>query len=237
MLIKTKAIVISSIRYQDKSLIVKCLTKDEGVKSYFVNNAFTGKNNKFKIAFFQPLTILEVEANHKNKGTLERFKEIKVVYPFQTISFSVEKTTILLFLSEILHTVIKEEADLKDLFLFLETALQWFDTNCQVSNFHLIILLQLTKYLGFYPQKENTEGMYFEMEEGIFKNYPTNTTLSDEKSMLFFRLLNLKISDDQLCFSVKERRMILDLLMQFYSINIETFRRPKSLEVLREVFE
>jgi hypothetical protein len=27
---------------------------------------------------FQPLTILEIEAVHKNKGTLENFKEIKI---------------------------------------------------------------------------------------------------------------------------------------------------------------
>ena len=55
MLIKTKAIVISSVKYNDKSLIVKCLTREEGVQTYFIQNAFTGKNNKQKKVFFQPL--------------------------------------------------------------------------------------------------------------------------------------------------------------------------------------
>ena len=78
MQIKTKAIVISTHKFQEKSLIVKCFTQSNGIKSYFVNNAFTGKNNKQKKAFFQPLMQLEIEAVHKNKGTLERFKEVKI---------------------------------------------------------------------------------------------------------------------------------------------------------------
>ena len=41
MLVKTKAIVISSLKYQEKSLIVKCLTQSDGLKSYFVPNAFS----------------------------------------------------------------------------------------------------------------------------------------------------------------------------------------------------
>ena len=53
MLIKTKAIVISSLKYQEKSLIVKCLTQSDGLKSYFVPNAFSAKKSNQKIAYFQ----------------------------------------------------------------------------------------------------------------------------------------------------------------------------------------
>ena len=80
MLIKTKAIVISSIKFQEKSSIVKCFTQSDGLKSYFVQSAYSGKKSNQKIAYFQPLTILEIEANHKNKGTLEHFKEIKLAH-------------------------------------------------------------------------------------------------------------------------------------------------------------
>ena len=54
MHIKTKAIVISTVKFQEKSLIIKCFTQSNGVKSYFVNNAFTGKNNKQKIDILIP---------------------------------------------------------------------------------------------------------------------------------------------------------------------------------------
>jgi len=55
------------------------------------------------------LTILEIEANHKNKGTLEHFKEIKLATAFSTINTDVFKSTIVIFLSEMLHHSIHEE--------------------------------------------------------------------------------------------------------------------------------
>ena len=91
MQIKTKAIVISSVKYQEKSLIVKCFTLSDGLKSYFVRDAFSSRKSSQKIAYFQPLTILEIEAVHKNKGTLENFKEIKLAYNYQNINTNIVK--------------------------------------------------------------------------------------------------------------------------------------------------
>src|SRR5574343_60447 len=125
MLIKTKAIVLSAIKYQEKSLIVKCYTHYHGVKSYFVPAAFSTKKSSQRVAYFQPLTLLEIEATHKNKGTLEHFKEVKLAHPYQTIPLDIIKSTIVIFLSEILHHSILEEEKNEALFEFLETALLW----------------------------------------------------------------------------------------------------------------
>jgi DNA repair protein RecO (recombination protein O) len=83
--IKTKAIVLSSIKFQEKSLIVKCFTESDGLKSYFVQSAYSNKKANQKIAYFQPLTMIEIEANHKNKGTLEHFKEIRLAHSYYSI--------------------------------------------------------------------------------------------------------------------------------------------------------
>ena len=109
MLVKTKAIVVSALKYQEKSLIVKCFTLSGGLKSYFVPNAFSAKKSSQKIAYFQPLTLLEIEANHKNKGTLEHFKEIRLAAAYHTLNTDVVKSTIIIFLSEMLHHSIREE--------------------------------------------------------------------------------------------------------------------------------
>ena len=50
-----------------------------------------------------------------------------------------------------LHHSIQEEEKNEDLFTFLVTALIWLDTHEETSNFHLILLLEITKFLGFYP--------------------------------------------------------------------------------------
>ena len=212
MLVKTKAIVISSLKYQEKSLIVKCFTLSDGIKSYFVPNAFSGKRNQQKNAFFQPLTILGIEAYHKNKGTLERFKEVRIEVPFQTIPQDIYKTTITLFLSDVLHHALKEDGKNETLFTFLETALTWLDTHQEISNFHLITLLQLTRYLGFYPQT-NSERPFFEMTEGVFVPFQSLTCLSEEETNWFKKLVGLKFSDEQKLFSGKQRKMLLKILV------------------------
>lgn len=236
MQIKTKAIVISSLKYQEKSLIVKCFTQSDGLKSYFVQSAYSGKKSNQKIAYFQPLTILEIEANHKNKGTLEHFKEIKLASAYQTINTNVFKSTIAIFLSEILHHSIKEEEKNENLFTFLEAALLWFDTHEETSNFHLILMLEITKFIGFYPDISQIENTFFEMTEGIFSPFQGISCLTEHETFLFKKLINLKFDSNQKIFTGIERQIILKILLDYYSIHLDGFKKPKSLDVLKEVF-
>ncbi len=236
MLVKTKAIVISSLKYQEKSLIVKCLTLSDGVKSYFVPSAFSAKKSNQKIAYFQPLTILEIEANHKNKGTLEHFKEIKLAHAYQTISSDIVKSTIVIFLSEILHHSIHEEEKNENLFLFLESALQWLDTHDNTANFHLLLLLEMTKFLGFYPDITDVENPFFELKEGVFSATLTTSCLNEHETHLFKRLIDLKFDSDQKIFAGIERQILLKILLDYYACHLDGFKKPKSLEVLKEVF-
>jgi len=236
MLIKTKAIVISSLKYQEKSLIVKCFTQSDGLKSYFVPSAYSGKKSNQKTAYFQPLTILEIEANHKNKGTLEYFKEIKLATAFQTINTDILKSTMVIFLSEMLHYSIQEEEKNEDLFTFLETALIWLDTHDETSNFHLILLLEITKFLGFFPDISEIDLNFFEMTNGIFSPFQGISCLSEHDTFLFKKLINLKFDSNQRVFTGIQRQTLLKILLDYYSIHLDGFKKPKSLEVLKEVF-
>ena len=236
MLVKTKSIVISSIKYQEKSLIVKCFTLSDGLKSYFVRDAFSSRKSNQKIAYFQPFSILEIEAVHKNKGTLENFKEIKLAIPFQTIHNSVTKSTIVLFLSEMMHYSIHEEEKNEALFTYLETALLWLDTHDEIANFHLIFLLEATKYLGFYPDTTDIDLPFFEMTEGIFTPFNAISSLSQHETQLFKKLIGLKFESDLKTFHIIERQIVLKIMIDYYSFHLEGFRKPKSLDVLKEVF-
>jgi DNA repair protein RecO (recombination protein O) len=236
MQVKTKAIVISSIKFQEKSLIVKCFTQSHGLKSYFVRDAFSGRKSNQKIAYFQPLTILEIEAVHKNKGTLENFKEIKISTPFQTIHSDIYKSTIVMFVSEILHHSIHEEEENESLFSFLETALLWLDHHDEIANFHLILLLETTKYLGFYPDISDIEMPFFEMTEGVFSPFHAISSLTEHETNLFRKLISLKLDNDQKIFHVIERQIVLKILIDYYSFHLDGFKKPKSLDVLKEVF-
>jgi DNA repair protein RecO (recombination protein O) len=44
--------------------------------------------------------------------------------------------------------------------------LLWLDNHDEMANFHLILMLETTKYLGFYPDTSDMD-MPFEMTEGV----------------------------------------------------------------------
>ena len=64
MEITTKAVVLSAIKYQDSSLIVRCYTESDGVKSYLLRGILKARKGKLKAAYFQPLTQLCITAKH-----------------------------------------------------------------------------------------------------------------------------------------------------------------------------
>lgn len=236
MLVKTKAIVISALKFQEKSLIVKCFTLSDGLKSYFVRDAFSSRKGNQKIAYFQPLTVVEIEAIHKNKGKLEQIKEIKIDSPFQTIHSNIVKSTLTLFLSEMLHHSIHEEEKNEPLFHFIESALYWFDHHDEITNFHLIFLLEITKYLGFYPDISEIQFPFFEMKDGVFTPLHSLTSLNQNETQLFKKLIDLEFDNNQKMFHVSERQIVLRILIDYYSMHLDGFKKPKSLEVLKEVF-
>lgn len=236
MQVKTKAIVLSVVKYQDKSLIVKCLTEQLGVQTFFVRNGFSKGRFSQKTAYFQPLTLLEIDFTFKNKGGLEYFKEIKPTYIFQNIYLDFAKTSIAIFVAEVLHHAVKEQQNDDSLYTFLETAVLWLDAHSDVANFHLILLVELTKYLGFYPDMQFDDRLYFNSKDGGFTNFFEPACFNETETTLFKRLLKLSFLHDQKVFTAKDRNTLLNLLVGYYENHISNFKKPNSLEVLKEVF-
>ncbi|WGH74780.1 DNA repair protein RecO [Tenacibaculum tangerinum] len=236
--ITTKAIVLSSLKYGDTSLIVKCLTLQEGIKSYMIKGVLKAKKGKLKPAYFQPLTQLNLVANHNSKSSLNAIKEGQVVYPYETVHTSVVKQTIMLFLSEVLSSILQEEEENVPLYNYIETSLIWLDTHSHVANFHLLFLLNLTKYLGFYPDTSNIEKETFNLLDGRFTNVGyEKLTLSGKEIALFKSMLGINFDTiNSISYSKKERQTILQIIVEYYELHLEGFRRPKSLNVLETVF-
>ncbi|WP_340199566.1 DNA repair protein RecO [Ascidiimonas sp. W6] len=237
MIVVTKAIVISVIKYGDSSLIVKCLTAAAGMKSYLLKGVRNAKKGKLKVGYFQPLTQLEIIANHKDKGTLDTIRDVKVSYPYQSLHIDVRKNAIAFFLAEVLSLSIYEEEDTQMMFRFIESALQWLDVHNEVSNFHIAFLLMLTRYLGFYPDDSHKELPFFDLEEGAFTANATSTAITDENLECFKSFLGIVFDDIPLIkLSRARRRELVKILITYFELHLQGFRKPKSMVVLNEVF-
>ncbi len=238
MQVTTKAIILSSLKYGDTSLIVKAYTFSDGLKSYLLKGVLSSKRGKVKAAYFQPLTQLELVAIHKNKGTLENIREAKTSYHYQTLHSNIIKNTMTQFLAEMLGNCLLEEEPNESLFYFIEASLQWLDTHNEVANFHLFFLLNITKYLGFYPDINNNNYLYFDLVEGNFTNSINTNPMIKEDNLNYFKTL-LGINFDEI-HSVKmsqnNRQELLKSLILYFKLHLQGFRKPKSLAILNEIF-
>jgi len=237
MIETSKAIVLNSIKYGDTSLITTCYTKKSGVKTYMLKGVLKSKKSKIKPAYFQPLMQLTLTANHNNKGNLNSIRDLEVTYFYSSIYTDIKKQTIALFLAEILYNTIREEEQNSTLFQYLETAFLWLDTHDTISNFHLLFLLNLTKFLGFYPITNTINASYFDLLEGTFTNEIRNNTVSGNDLVQFKKLLGINFDVlHTVDFSASNRQVVLSILIQYFELHLEGFNKPKSLDVLKSIF-
>lgn len=238
MVVATKAIVFSAIKYSEADLIVSCFTEVAGIKSYLLRNILKSKRGKLKASYFQPLTQLELIAEHKNKGTLEYIKEAKVFYPYQTLHTDIVKSGLVMFLSEMLKNCIREEESNLELYSFLEHSFQWLDQSDEVANFHIFFLLQLSMHLGFYPDASNIDEAYFNIMEGNFQGVNTsNYCLEGVQIENFKKFFGINLETlDTIKLSKTARHNLLELILAYYSFHVQGYQKPKSLAVLNQLF-
>ncbi|MCL8008706.1 DNA repair protein RecO [Gelidibacter japonicus] len=238
MLTKTNAIVLSKIRYGDHDVIVKCYTKSRGVVSYILRGVLKSKKSNSKIAYYLPLSQLEIEENFRPKQSLHYITDVKLSVPYQYMHTNILKGAVVMFLSEILTTTLKEEEANPSLYEFLETTLQWLDHETEFANFHLLFLLELSKHLGFYPDTSQSNFPYFNLRSGSFELKPqTPYTISGENLVLMKQLLGIKFDSlNSLKLHSKQRQSFLNLLLLYFELHLSDFRKPKSLQVFNEVF-
>ena len=238
MLTKNNSIVLSKLKYRDYDLIVKCYTQQRGVISYLLRGVLKSKKGLSKTVYYQELSQLQIEESYKPNQSLQFIKEVKFNYIYKSLHSNIYKSAIVLFLAEILSNVLKEEEKNDDLFHFIEAALQYLDNEDQFSNFHLLFLLKLTRYLGFQPENLNNDYPYFNLETGIFEasNHGIYSILGENLTLLK-RLLGTNFDGlKSVKINAKQRQEFLNMLLYYFELHLGSFKKPKSLQVLNEVF-
>lgn len=229
MLHKTRGIGLSYLRYRESSIITKIYTEAFGIQTYIVNGVRSSKSKNNRIALFQPLTLLDMVVYHKSKeDTVHRISELKCYAPFHSIPFDVIKSSLALFITEILGKTLREEESNELLFRFIEESILYLDdAETNFENFHIQFLMQLASYLGFGI--ETVDDLENELKSN---HYPQLPDLVEHQNIeqLLFSDYGLSIPLDR-----TRRIRILEKLIFFYKIHMETLGEVKSMEVLREV--
>lgn len=234
-------IVLRSIRFNDAYNVVDIYTASRGRVSYMVPQSHS-KKSRVKGVLFQPLSILDFESDYRPKSRLQYISEAKSRYLFRSLPFHPHKSAMALFLAEFLSRALREEQPDDSLFAYLEYSIHWFDTvEENFSNFHLVFLIHLSRFMGVYPNVTNySQGDYFDMLNACFVSIPPfhGSFLSSEESKNIINLLRMNYDTmHRFSMSRHERGRCLKIINEYYKLHIPDFPDLKSLEVLQELFD
>ena len=167
--VKTRAIVLRTVKYGDNAIIADLLTEAQGRVSFLVRIPKTARG-RVRRQHFLPLTLLSIDYDFRLRSSLQRLREVRIDQPYLHIPINPSKQAILLFLAEFLTYATRDEQQNVPLFLFIRSSLLWLDeTEARFANFHLVFMACMSRFLGFWPNLEDYhEGCYFDLRGATF---------------------------------------------------------------------
>ena len=241
MLTKTQAIVLHSLKYGETRLIVDMFTRSQGRQSFIVSIPKSVKG-KIKKQLFQPLTLLEIEYDLRPKLQLQKLSDVRLASPFSSIPFDPNKLSISLFIAEFLYYALRSEQRNEPLFDYIVNSIQWLDAQTnRFANFHLVFLMRLSRFLGFYPNLDHYQaGDYFDLRESVFLPVPPvhRDFLHPQEAEKIQLMMRMDFPTMHLFrMSHQERNRLLEVSLIYYRLHIPDFPELKSVSVLQELYQ
>jgi len=240
MLQKSKGVILHQLKYSDSGIIIQAYTREFGRQSILVRGVRSKKSGKHS-ALFQPLSILELVYYYKESRSVQVLKECSVAYSPSVIYSDIRKSSIAVFLGELLSSVLKEETHHFELFDYIENSIKYFDNIKQgYANFHIAFLTGLSSYLGFEPgTRTDPENKYFDLLNGTFVPLPPphgnyadryiSEVLAQFFTMSFDRIGTIPLTGNL-------RNEVLETIIRYFGIHLPGLKKINSLEILKEIF-
>lgn len=239
MLHKTSGIVLKTTNYAESSVVAKIYTEKFGLQSYIINGV-KKPGAKIRMNMLQALSLLDLVVYHKQNGNMQRISEARAAPILQTIPYDIVKSSIGIFINEMLYKSLKQPAHEPQLYNFLQNAILFLDqTTENCANFSLVFLMKLSGFLGFSPDISFADSYnYFDLLNGGFINAaPAHPHYLDEKSASDWAiLLRCPLSESHLLgIKTSQRKFLLGKIILYYTLHTENFGVVNSHSVLEEV--
>ncbi len=236
---KARGVVLGTLKYGEKGVIVHILTDVAGRQSYMVQGLRTTAKGS-KMAMLQPMFAVEFEGLVSSKMSMHRMKDLAPGIVLHSTPFDVRKSTMALFMAEVLHRFVKDNEQTEGLFDFVWASVGALDALEEgISNFHLWFLANLSRLLGFAPDNEYVDGAWFDIREGHFTPHALfpSMALTPENARLLHDMLECDVRYlGEIGLNHDERRNFLDAMLRYYAFHFDAIHSVESLRILREVF-
>ena len=241
MLIETDAIVLSTLKYSDSSLIARCYCKELGLKSFMLKGILSSKKGPLKKSLFQPLSIINIitQVKNENREGLHFIKEARVRFPLIEIQSDIKKNTVALFLSEVMTRIITEEGTPNPtLYHFIQKNVIHLEEKGFSPLFHLKFMMDLSQHLGFYPNQSDLKEDFFNLESGCFcSSSHSKYVIGGDLVVAFKKLLGTNFETlNDLTIPNSLRVKVLKVLIDYFNLHLQGFGKIKSVDILHEIF-
>lgn len=237
MIYKTKGIILHKLMHADNKMIVHVYTSVYGPKSYMLYFSLR-KDKKKRNSLMNPLSLVSIVAENKNKSGFDYIKELELIHAPSSYSFQLNKSSVMIFLNEVLYKILLQSAPDSSLFEFIENALIQFDKLDFIPDFHLRFLLRLTDYLGCCPNDNYAgDNVSFNCRTARFESDCSCSLEESETNLWLHILMNQSLFPEnmQLIVPSNIRNKLLKLLLSYYSEHITNLNTLKSHDILQTV--
>lgn len=231
-----------TVRYSDRNSILTAYTRQGGRLSFLVP-AGTGRAAARLRALLMPMGRFECVADIRPGRDIHSIRDVKaVVLPPVADPL---RSTIALFVADMLSILLKEPMSDPLLFDFIDDALRRLGENrkgmtlegAALLNFHICFLIRLTRFLGIEPDWPTyLPGAVLDFADGIFRPFPPSHRNflppgESEAASLLGRMNFRNLGH----FSMTrfERNTILDRILLYYQTHFPSVGEPSSLSILR----
>lgn len=236
---KARGVVLGTLKYGERGLIVQILTDTHGRQSYMVQGVKSAAKGS-KMALLQPLFAVEFEGLTSSKMELHRMKDLVPGIVLQSTPFDIRKSTISLFMAEVLYRLVRESSPESGLFDFVWGSVAALDAIDEgIANFHLWFLANLSRPLGFSPDNEYVDGAWLDIRDGHFTLHALipSMALTPENARILHDMLECDVRYlAEIGLNRAERVEFLDAMLKYYAYHLESIHSVESLRILREVF-
>ncbi len=237
---KGRGVVLHTLKYGDSSMVAFLLTDVGGRRSYMVQGVRSRSGRGSKLALFQPMFPVEFEGLEPSRGQMHRFKEIRTAFALQGLPFDVRKSTVGLFMAEVLYRLVRESEPNEALFDFVWHSVGALDAMQEgVANFHLWFLANLSRFLGFCPGNDYVPGAWFDIREGLFVPVqPAHTEVMTRDCARMLRdMMDCGVQElDAVALNRAQRVEFLNAMLVYFGYHLDAISAVQSVRILREVF-
>lgn len=241
MQVKTAAIVLKVTKVNDHRRIVDLLSREEGRMSVACSVTPSGRG-RLRPALLLPLTVMEVDVERRGQQSVGTLRDLSLLLPSPMAASEPMRLLTASFLADFLRFATREEQQNAPLFDYVERALRWFaHTEKPWANFHLVVMMQLTRFIGFYPNLDDWHpGAWFDLRNSSFTaicpSHPDH--LKPEEATHIQRMMRMTLENMHFFKLNRQQRMRLaHIIEHYYRLHVPNFPTLEALQVLPQILD